>query len=56
MGRAFDATGSYEVLLVRLAIVTLTIASLMLALPPYKSARERAGATEGAPSWCDTDS
>jgi MFS family permease len=37
MGRAFDATGSYEALLVRLAIVTLCVATLMLALPRYDS-------------------
>ena len=35
MGRAFDATGSYEALLVRLAIFTMATASLMLLLPRY---------------------
>jgi MFS family permease len=37
MGRAFDATGSYSGLLVRLAAVTLAAASLMLLLPRYKA-------------------
>ena len=35
MGRAFDATGSYESLLVRMAIVSATMAALLLALPTY---------------------
>ncbi len=34
MGKVFDVTGSYEALLVRLALVTLAVASLMLFLPP----------------------
>jgi predicted MFS family arabinose efflux permease len=38
MGRAFDATGSYEALLVQLAIGTLAVAALMLLLPRYGSA------------------
>ena len=33
MGRAFDATGSYESVLVQLALVTLGAGALMLALP-----------------------
>ena len=37
MGKAFDATGSYEALLVRLALGTLAVASLMLFLPPYEA-------------------
>ena len=37
MGRAFDATGSYERLLVALAIVTLTAGGLMLLLPRYSA-------------------
>jgi len=37
MGRAFDATGSYRTLLIRLSIVTLAAASLLLLLPRYKS-------------------
>ena len=37
MGRAFDATGSYEDVLVGLAIGVLTAAALMLTLPPYRS-------------------
>ena len=35
MGKAFDATGSYEALLVRLAVATLGVAALMLFLPRY---------------------
>jgi predicted MFS family arabinose efflux permease len=35
MGKAFDVTGSYEALLVQLAIGTLAVASLMLFLPRY---------------------
>ena len=38
MGKAFDVTGSYEALLVRLALATLAVAALMLALPRYKGA------------------
>jgi predicted MFS family arabinose efflux permease len=37
MGQAFDVTGSYEALLVRLAIGTLVVAALMLSLPSYDS-------------------
>ena len=39
MGQAFDVTGSYEALLVRLAVATLGVAGLMLLLPGYDSAR-----------------
>jgi cyanate permease len=35
MGRVFDATGSYEALLVQLALVTAAAATLMLAMPRY---------------------
>jgi cyanate permease len=35
MGRAFDATGSYEALLGQLAAGTLAVAALMLLLPRY---------------------
>jgi cyanate permease len=35
MGQAFDATGSYEALLTRLALATLAVAALMLLLPRY---------------------
>ena len=35
MGRAFDATGSYEAVLVRIAVVAAAIAGLMLAMPRY---------------------
>ena len=37
MGKAFDLTGSYEALLVRLAAATLGVAALMLFLPRYGS-------------------
>jgi len=33
MGQAFDVTGSYQALLVRLALATLAVAALMLFLP-----------------------
>jgi predicted MFS family arabinose efflux permease len=39
MGKAFDATGSYESLLVTLAIGTLAVAALMLWLPRYAAPR-----------------
>ena len=35
MGRAFDATGSYETLLVTLALMTIGVAALMLLMPRY---------------------
>ena len=35
MGKAFDATGSYEALLVRLATGMLAVATLMLLAPRY---------------------
>ena len=37
MGRAFDATGSYEVLLTRLALGTMAVAALMLFMPRYRA-------------------
>lgn len=37
MGRAFDATGSYNALLVQLAAVTLVAGALLLLLPRYKA-------------------
>ena len=36
MGKAFDATGSYQTLLIYLAVFTLAAASLMLLLPRYR--------------------
>ena len=42
MGKAFDATGSYDGLLVRLALATLAVAALMLLLPRYDVPRGRA--------------
>jgi sugar phosphate permease len=35
MGRAFDASGSYEALLVRISLVTAAVATLLLTLPRY---------------------
>jgi cyanate permease len=41
MGRAFDATGSYESVLTQFAISTFLVGTLMLALPRYDApARE----------------
>jgi MFS family permease len=37
MGKAFDATGSYEALLVTLAIGTFSVGALMLRIPAYES-------------------
>jgi MFS family permease len=37
LGRAFDASGSYEALLTRLAVFTIAVAALMLTLPRYRS-------------------
>lgn len=45
MGRAFDATGSYETLLLQLALVTLVAAALMLGLPRYPAAAVPSGAS-----------
>jgi MFS family permease len=40
MGRAYDATGSYEVVLASAAAATLGMGALMLSLPPYGSRSE----------------
>ena len=40
LGRAFDLSGSYEALLIRLAFFTLLVASLMFTLPRYDLDRE----------------
>ena len=37
MGKAFDLTGSYEALLLRLSIGTFAVGSLMLFLPRYRA-------------------
>jgi MFS family permease len=53
MGKAFDTTGSYEALLVQLALVTLAVAAFMLLLPRYAPPRSAAVTTpagEPAPS------
>jgi MFS family permease len=53
MGKAFDATGSYEVLLSRLALLTAAAGLLMLSLPRHQQALASDGlmvtATEAAP-------
>lgn len=46
MGRAFDATGSYEALLLRLSIFTVVTAALMLFLPRYEWMRRWSVASE----------
>lgn len=48
MGQAFDVTGSYEGLLVRLALMTLAVAALMLLLPRYGSVTAAASLPPGA--------
>lgn len=48
MGRAFDATGSYESLLVRLAVFTLGTAALTLFLPRYGYMRRPAAISDWA--------
>jgi len=45
MGRAHDATGSYGVVLVYMAVGTLAIAALVLSLPRYDG-RARAETAE----------
>jgi MFS family permease len=51
MGRAFDATGSYEVLLARLSVFTIGTAALMLLLPQYAAkGAERSGLPDEAQS------
>jgi cyanate permease len=40
MGRVFDATGSYEVVLVRLSIAAAVVATLMWLMPRYDAPRE----------------
>jgi len=37
MGRAFDATGSYDVVLVRPSLLAVGVAALMLLMPRYHS-------------------
>lgn len=48
MGRAFDVSGSYEALLLQLAVATLLVAGLMLFLPRYETAQGTAGAPGAA--------
>jgi MFS family permease len=49
MGKAFDVTGSYETLLVQLALATFVVAALMLFLPRY-APPETASAAQPAPT------
>jgi cyanate permease len=35
MGKAFDVTGSYEALLLQLAVATLAVAGVTFAMPAY---------------------
>jgi len=49
MGRAFDITGSYELLLIRLSIFTLGTAALMLLLPRYSTIIEQKANHEPEP-------
>ncbi len=51
MGKAFDATGSYQALLMQLAGGTLAVAALMLFLPRYDAA-----ARENDRSWAAAES
>jgi MFS family permease len=44
MGQAFDVSGSYEALLLRLALATLAVAGLMLFLPRYEATQMTDGA------------
>jgi hypothetical protein len=41
MGRAFDATASYQALAVNLSILTFVAAGLMLLMPAYPAYEER---------------
>ena len=41
MGRAFDATGSYDAILMQFGVATCLAAALMLLLPRYAAVRER---------------
>ena len=47
MGRAFDSTGSYTTILVRLAFVTLLAAALALTLPGSRESRTSAAQPAG---------
>ena len=40
MGRAFDATGSYDVVLVRVSVLAIGVAALMLLMPRCDTARD----------------
>ena len=44
MGRAFDATGSYDVVLVRVSVLAIGVAALMLWMPRYDTARDETAA------------
>jgi MFS family permease len=46
MGRVFDATGSYEVALVRFSLLAAVVAALMLLMPRYDSSPDRSVAID----------
>lgn len=56
MGRAFDATGSYDGLLVRLAATTLAAGILMLTLPRYELRTHAQPVRDNSPATAVTDS
>jgi hypothetical protein len=46
MGRAFDSTGSYEGVLIALALGVFATAGLTLTLPAYQPCRAEAGSID----------
>jgi MFS family permease len=54
MGKAFDATGSYETLLVRLAVATLAVATLMLLMPRYREPASQSSPVAAEPVRVNT--
>jgi MFS family permease len=50
MGRAFDATGTYTLIVTQLAIVTLLVAGLLLTLPSEVKVQEEAANLRPEPS------
>jgi predicted MFS family arabinose efflux permease len=55
MGRAFDATGSYESLLSTLALATLVVALLLFGMPDYDSVPPRGEPSRARPTRPVTD-
>jgi MFS family permease len=45
MGRAFDATGSYDVVLVRVSVLAIGVSALMLWMPRYDTERDEVAVT-----------